>query len=72
MSFIHAIGFMGTAVIKMNTEMSGELVVFDCGRAMRHAVHGSGIYVPVIFHKDGAPCPRPVAAKHSLDRLGVL
>ena len=52
----------------MDAEMSAELIVRDRRRAMRHPVHGGGIYPSIIFHQNWTSLPGPATINGFKDR----
>ena len=71
MVFIHPIGFVGTAVIKMDAEMAVEIIVCDGVGAVGHAVHGSGVNMAVVQHQNCPAVPAPAAAINGFEGGGI-
>ena len=61
MCAVHFVGTVRFAFVKMDAEMSVEIVVLDGSCSVRHAVHGRGIHMAVIFDQNGSSSPAPVA-----------
>ena len=68
---IHFFGAMGHAPVEVDAEVTFKTVVRNGLCTVRHAVHGSGVNVTVVFYQDGPPFPGPVPSIQRLDDLGI-
>ena len=65
-------GTVRRAARKMDAEMAAKAVVRNAVAAMRHSVHGRGVYVVVAAHQNRFASPAPFAVINLLHDRGIF